>query len=150
MHIAGPQRWAGRQRWSIATRKSASIFGALVAIATATRMGGRKKRRGQRWSLAAALKKLWVPTFVRKIALLRFSKNGMHTAMLPLNSVRECPGTGSSTREFIYSKRLHGTIGFELAVRRRICKLKSYEHCQVGANALPIWMPSGRSMASIA
>src|SRR6267154_6441900 len=108
MYITGPQRWAGRQRWSIATRKSASIFAALAAIATATWMAGRKEKHGQRWSLAAALKKLWVPISVKRIALLHFSKNGMHTAMFLLNIEKGNPGIGSFTRESIYSKHLRG------------------------------------------
>src|SRR5947209_3448225 len=117
MHITGPQRWAGRQRWSIATRRSASTFAALAAIATATWTGGGKKKHGRRWFSVAVSKRLWVPTSVRKIVLLRFSKNGMHTAMLPLNSARESPGTVSSTRESIYSKYLRGIIGFGLVVQ---------------------------------
>src|SRR6266849_8231748 len=112
MYITGPQRWAGRQRWSIATRRSASIFAALAAIATATWMGGRKKKHGQRWSSVAALRKLWVPTSVKRIALRRFSRNGRHIEMLLLNTEKESPGTASSTRESIYSKHLHGMIAY--------------------------------------
>src|SRR5712691_3533907 len=40
----------------------------LAAIATAIWMGGVKKKHGQRWSSVAALKKLWVRTFVKRIA----------------------------------------------------------------------------------
>src|SRR5712691_2468289 len=98
MHITGPQRWAGRQRWSIATRRLASIFAAHAATATGIWMAGGKKRPGQRWSSVAALKKLWVPTFVKRIALLFFSRNGKHTAMLLLSTAKESPGTTSSTR----------------------------------------------------
>src|SRR5207253_8382372 len=98
MHITGPQRWAGRQRWSIATHKLANTCAVLAAIATATWMGGRKKKHAQQWSLVAALKRLWVLTFAKKIAVLRFSRNGMHTVMRILNTAKESPGTVSSTR----------------------------------------------------
>ena len=75
-----------------------SIFAALAATATGIWMGGGKKRPEQRWSLAAALKKLWVPTFVKRTAPLCFSRNGKHTAMLLLHSAKESPGTASFTR----------------------------------------------------
>src|SRR5258708_10177488 len=104
MYITGPQRWAGRQRWSIATRKSASIFAALAAIATATWMAGRKEKHGQRWSLAAAWKKLWVPISVKRVALLHFSKNGMRTAISLSNLEKGNPRTDCLTRESTYSK----------------------------------------------
>src|SRR5229473_5957708 len=112
MHITGPQRRAGRRRWSIATPKLANIFAALAATASVTWMAGGKKRPGQRWSSVAALKRLLVRTFVRRIALLCFSRNGMRTAMLHLNTEKESPGTGSFTRESIYSKLLRGIIAF--------------------------------------
>src|SRR5437667_5967322 len=150
MHLTGPERWPRRQRWFIATRKSASIFAAFAAIATATWMGGRKKKHGQRWSSVDVLKKLSVLTFARRIVLLRFSRNGMHTAMCPLSSERESPGTGSSTKGSIYSKHLHGTVAFGFTVQRKICKSKCFGHCLVGVNSLLILMPSGRSMASTA
>src|SRR5882724_7693765 len=102
MHITGSQRWARRQRWSIATPKLASIFAALAVIATVTWMAGGKKRRGQRWSSVAALKRLLVPTSVKRIALPYFLRNGMHTAMLLLNTAKESPGIASSTKESIY------------------------------------------------
>src|SRR5216684_6987154 len=130
MHITRPQRWAGRQRWSIATRRSVNTCAALAATATAIWMDGGKKRPGQRWFSVAALKKLWVPTFVKRIALLCFSKNGMHTAMLLLNSARESPGIGFSTRESIYSKHLHGITAYGFAIRNRIFKSKCCGHCQ--------------------
>src|SRR6266581_9654752 len=117
MHITGPRRRAGRQRWSIATRRSVNTCAALAAIATAIWMAGGKKRHEQRWSLVAALKKLSVPTFLKRIALLCFSKNGMHTAMLLLHSAKASPGIGSSTRASIYSKHLRGIIGFGFAVQ---------------------------------
>src|SRR6266567_1240589 len=150
MHITVRQRWAGRRRWSIATRKLASIFAALEATATAIWMAGGKKRHGQRWSSVAVLKKLWGPTFLKKIALLRFSKNGTRTAMLHLNTAKESPGTASSIRESIYSKHLRGIIAFGFAVRRRIYKSKSSGQCREEANSLPILMPSERSMATTA
>src|SRR5437588_13091370 len=118
----------------MATTKSVSIFAALEAIVTVTWKGGGKKKHGRRWFSVAVSKRLWVPTSVRKIVLLRFSKNGMHTAMLPLNSARESPGTVSSTRESIYSKYLRGIIGFGLVVQRKICKSKCFGHCLVGAS----------------
>src|SRR5216684_5106322 len=150
MHITGPERWAGRQRWSIATRKSANIFDALAVIAIATWMGGGKKRHGQRWSSVAVLKKLWVPTFVKRTALLRFLGNGKRTAILLLNTAKENPGTASSTKASICSKHLHGIIAYTFAVRNRICKSKCCGHCWAEANSSPILMPSGRSMASTA
>src|SRR6266571_8065715 len=150
MHIAVRQRCAGRRRWSIATRRSVNTCVALAAIATVTLMGGGKKKPGQRWFSVAALKRLWVPTFVKRIALLCFSRNGKHTAMLLLNTAKENPGTASSTRESIYSKHLRGIIAFGFAVRRRIYKSKCFEHCREEANSLPILMPSERSMASTA
>src|SRR5260370_42392112 len=113
-------------------------------------MDGGKKRHGQRWSSVAVLKKLWVPTLVKRIALLCFSKNGMHTAMLLLNTARESLGTGSSTRESIYSKHLHGIIAYAFAIRNRICKSKCCGHCWSEANSSPILMPSGRSTANTA
>src|SRR5712691_2554300 len=150
MHITVRQRWAGRKRWSIATHKLASIYAALAAIAIVTWMGGGKKRPGQRWSLVAVLKRLLVPTFVRRIALLCFLRNGKHTAMLLLNTAEESPGTASSTRGSIYSKHLLGIIAFGFAVRRRIYKSKSSGQCREEANSLPISMPSEKSMASTA
>jgi hypothetical protein len=50
----------------------------------------------------------------------------------------------------IYSKHLHGIIAYRFAVRNRICKSKCFGLCREGASSLPIWMPSGRSMASTA
>src|SRR6266851_5414170 len=141
MHITGPRRWAGRQRWSIATRKSVNTCAALAAIATAIWMAGGKKRHEQRWSLVAALKKLSVPTFARRIAQQCFSRNGMHTAMLPLNSAKASPGIAFSTRESIYSKHLREIIGFGFAVQRKIYKSKCFGPCQEGANLLPILTP---------
>src|SRR5437660_5458916 len=112
--------------------------------------GWQEKETRQRWSLAAALKRLSAPTFAKRIALLCFSKNGMLTTMLRLNSARESPGIASSTRESIYSKHLRGILGFELAVRRRICKSNCFEHYPERVNSLLILMPSGRSMANTA
>ena len=83
-------------------------------------MDGGKKRHGQRWSSVVALKKLWVLTLVKRIVLLCFSKNGMHTAMVFLNTAKENPGTASSTKASICSKHLHGIIAYGFAVRRRI------------------------------
>src|SRR5713226_2842159 len=137
MYITNPQRCAARQRWSIATRRSASICAALAAIATVTWMGGGKKRRGRLWSSVAALKKLWVLTFVKRIALLCFSRNGKHTEMLLLNTAKESPGTASSTRASIYSKHLRGIIASGFAVQRRTFKSKCFGHCREGANSLP-------------
>src|SRR6266436_6274448 len=111
-------------------------------------MGGKKKRRGQRWSSVAALKELWVLTFLKRTALLRFLRNGMRTAILTLNTAKESPGIASSTRECIYSKHLHGIIAYGFAIRRRIYKSKCFGHCREEANSLPILMPSGTSMAS--
>src|SRR5216684_3031505 len=124
MHIIGPQRWAGRQRWSIATRRSVNTCAALAATVTAIWMDGGKKRRGQRWSSVAALKKLWGPTFVRRIALPCFSKNGMRTAMPLLNSAKENPGTASSTKGSICLKHLRGIIVYGFAIQRKIYKSK--------------------------
>src|SRR6266403_1816412 len=150
MHLTGPQRWAGGQRWSIATRRSANTCAALAAIATATWMAGVKKRPGQRWSSVGALKRLLVPTFLKRIALLCFSKNGRHIVMVLLNTERESLGIISCTRECIYSKHLHGIIGFGFAIRRKICKSKCFGHWRAEANSSPILMQSGRSMASTA
>ena len=150
MHITGPQRWAGRQRWSIATHKLANTCAVLAAIAIVTWMGGRKEKHGQRWSLVAVLKKLWVPTLVKRIAPRCFSRNGMRTAMLLLNTAKESLGITSTTKESIYSKLLLGIIAFRFAVRRRIHKSKCCGHWRAGVNSFPILMPSGRSMASTA
>src|SRR5260370_20752481 len=110
-------------------------------------MGGGKKKRGRRWCSVAALKKLSVPTFARKIVLLRFSKNGMHPAMLLLNTAKESLGIGSSTRESIYSKHLHGIIAYGFAVQRRCYKSKIFGHCREGTKSLPSFIPSHRSIS---
>src|SRR5882762_9163625 len=98
-------------------------------------MDGGKKRHGQRWSSVAALKKLLVPTFIKRIAQPCFSKNGMRTAMLLLSTAKENPGTASSTKASICSKHLHGIIASGFAVRNRICKSKCFGHCWVEANS---------------
>lgn len=51
-------------------------------------MDGGKKRHGQRWCLVAALKKLWLLTLVKRIAPPSYSRNGMHTAMVLLNTAK--------------------------------------------------------------
>jgi PD-(D/E)XK nuclease superfamily len=51
-------------------------------------------------------------------------KEGMHTAMVPLNTVKESLGTASSTKASICSKHLHGIIAYAFPVRNRVCKLK--------------------------
>src|SRR6267378_1293901 len=98
MHIIGPQRWARGQRWSIATRRSVNTCAALASYRYRYLDGWREKETRAAMVFGRCFEKLSVPIFVRKIALLRFSKNGMHTAMLPLNSAKESPGTVSSTR----------------------------------------------------
>src|ERR1700676_4141061 len=129
MHIFGQQRRAGRQRWSIATLRSANTCAALAATVTAIWMDGGKKRHGQRWSSGAVLKRLLVPTLVKRIALQCFSRSGMHTEMALLNTEKENPGTVSSHKASICSKHLHGIIACGSTIRNRICKSKCCGHC---------------------
>ena len=83
--------------WSIATPRSASIFAARVAIATVIWTAGERKTPEPPWSLAAALKRLSVPTSRERIALRCYSRNGVSIAMPRFNIAKGIPGTAWHT-----------------------------------------------------